>query len=64
MPRAAATFRKVGFEVTPVPADFLTGWGAPDLLFRLLPDPGPLSQSHVALKEWLGLIVYRLRGWA
>jgi uncharacterized SAM-binding protein YcdF (DUF218 family) len=64
MPRAAAAFRKVGFDVTPVPADFMSGWGRPDLLFWLLPDAGCLSQSHVALKEWLGLIVYRLRGWA
>lgn len=64
MPRAAATFRKVGFEVTAAPADFHTGWGYISGLERWLPDGRSLSQSDAALKEWIGLWVYRMRGWA
>jgi uncharacterized SAM-binding protein YcdF (DUF218 family) len=62
MPRASAVFRKVGFQVIPAPADFQTG-DDEGLLPRILPDAGSLANSELALKEWLGLIVYRLRGW-
>jgi uncharacterized SAM-binding protein YcdF (DUF218 family) len=64
MPRAAAVFRKAGFEVIPAPADFRTGWGTKPAFFGLLPEAGYLAKSDRALKEWIGLLVYRLRGWA
>jgi uncharacterized SAM-binding protein YcdF (DUF218 family) len=62
MPRASAVFRKLGFQVIPAPADFQTG-DDEGLLLRLLPDAGSLAESDLALKEWLGLLAYRLRGW-
>jgi uncharacterized SAM-binding protein YcdF (DUF218 family) len=62
MPRAMAAFRKAGFEATPAPADFRTGWGSPFLGW--LPNSNALQRSESALREWLGLLVYRLRGWA
>jgi uncharacterized SAM-binding protein YcdF (DUF218 family) len=64
MPRAAGAFRKAGFEVLPAPADFRTGWGRPNPIFLWLPSAGSLEHSGAALHEWLGLWVYRLRGWA
>jgi uncharacterized SAM-binding protein YcdF (DUF218 family) len=64
MPRAAAAFRKVGFDVIPAPADFHTGWTALDLPLSWIPNADALVESDIALKEWLGLTVYRLRGWA
>jgi uncharacterized SAM-binding protein YcdF (DUF218 family) len=64
LPRAAAAFRKVGFHVTPVPADFRTGESEADLFLRWLPSAASLRQSQTALQEWLGIFVYRLRGWA
>jgi len=64
MPRAAATFRKAGFQVTPAPADFHTGWGEPMLLERWLPSARSVGESERALHEWLGMWVYRWRGWA
>ncbi len=67
MPRAAAVFRKVGFQVEPSPADYWTGWGDDTDAFNLLdwlPSPHPLMGSAMALREWVGLIVYRVRGWA
>jgi uncharacterized SAM-binding protein YcdF (DUF218 family) len=63
MPRAAALFRHAGFTVIPVPCNHLGGWGDPSLLFSLLPDPQSVANSKAALKEYLGLAVYSLRGW-
>jgi len=64
MPRAVAAFRKAGLEVSPSPTDYLTGWPEPDLPFRFLPDTEALHYSAGALREYIGLFVYRLRGWA
>jgi uncharacterized SAM-binding protein YcdF (DUF218 family) len=72
MPRAVGLFEKQGFEVIPAPADYnLTevDWQhlrEPDLttqLFNLLPSIGNLSDTTSALKEYLGIFAYRLRGW-
>jgi len=63
MPRALATCRKVGLDVVASPTDFrITGEphaGAEDWL----PDPDALGPNAEAIKEWLGLVWYRLRGW-
>ena len=73
MPRAAAAFRKVGFEVTPAPADFRTGWGQGrgggvwrllDRVMLWMPDAHYLHLSDTALREWIALRIYRLRKWA
>jgi uncharacterized SAM-binding protein YcdF (DUF218 family) len=64
MPRAASTFRRAGFEVVPVPADFLTGWEKRFSLFDWFPSSGALMNSKDAMHEWLGLCVYRMRGWS
>jgi uncharacterized SAM-binding protein YcdF (DUF218 family) len=63
MPRAVALFRRAGFAVIPVPCNHITGWGEPSLLFRLVPEPQPLADSRNALREYVGLAVYWLRGW-
>ena len=64
MPRAVAIFRRAGMDVTPVPTDYQSGWDDGDLPFRVLPDAESMYKSNLALREWLGLSVYRLRGWA
>jgi uncharacterized SAM-binding protein YcdF (DUF218 family) len=62
MPRAMATFLHAGLPVAASTADVhITGGANP---FALLPDPGALETATNAMKEWLGLLVYRLRGWA
>ena len=63
MPRAVGVFRKAGLEVSPCPTDYLTGWAQPDLPFRILPDPSALNDSTIALHEYAGLLIYRIRGW-
>jgi len=63
MPRASAAFQKAGFEVTAVPADFHSGWGESNFPTGWLPRAENLVDSGMALHEWLGLAIYRLRGW-
>jgi len=61
LPRALATFRKAGLDVAPWPADFRGH--PPESIFDFLPDADALGMTTTAIKEWLGLAVYRLRGW-
>lgn len=63
MPRSVATFRRVGLDVIPATTD------SPRLpprpwIFAIIPSVYSLSNSSQALREHLGLLVYRLRGWA
>ena len=72
LPRATATFRRLsGLTIVPVACDFQlpsrtnSGSATPSsLAMDLLPSAGSLHASSQALKEWLGLLVYRLRGWS
>lgn len=63
MPRAVGAFRKAGFQVVAVPADFHSGWRDPDATSRWLPSATGLVDSGAALHEWLGIAIYRIRGW-
>jgi uncharacterized SAM-binding protein YcdF (DUF218 family) len=64
MPRAMAIFHHAGMDVIPAPTDYQTGWARPHPSLRWIPDAEYLFRSQRALKEWIGLAVYRLRGWA
>jgi uncharacterized SAM-binding protein YcdF (DUF218 family) len=64
MPRALASFRKVGLDIVPWPADFRAFGYPPRTVFDFLPDARALEITTTAIKEWLGLAVYRFRGWA
>ena len=64
MPRALAVFRRAGFNVEPSPADF---GGRPLLeggVLAFMPDAAALKTSSLVVKEWIGMLVYRFRGWA
>lgn len=61
MPRAVAVFRKIGWDVVPFPVDYVTD-GEPDFTLGLHFGDG-LTGTSVALKEWTGLLAYRLFGW-
>lgn len=72
MPRAVGLFEKVGLEVVPAPTDFtltdadLQQLTSPNLATQILnwmPSPSNLDLIGVAMKEYLGIFVYRLRGW-
>jgi uncharacterized SAM-binding protein YcdF (DUF218 family) len=61
MPRAAGAFREAGWDVVPWPVGFKSrrigsDWGGSNL-------PGQLRLIDGAVHEWIGMMVYRLRGW-
>lgn len=72
MPRAAPLFEAQGLRVTPAPTDFLVSdaewqqlWraGFAGTLINLLPDAEYLVYTTRCLKEYVGIVVYGLRGW-
>ena len=63
MPRALAAFRSVGIDATPAPTDFEASRREPTGLARWTADPGSLAVTTRVLKEFVGWIVYRQRGW-
>lgn len=62
MPRAVGVFRHSGWEVIPYPVDYRSigrpDWTSPPDLAR------GLAEFSLAMKEWVGLIAYRLLGWS
>ena len=59
MPRARWAFEHAGLRVVPVPSHFV---GSTELqLAGFIPNAQSLKNSHYAIHEWLGLLVYRLR---
>jgi uncharacterized SAM-binding protein YcdF (DUF218 family) len=72
MPRSVGLFEKQGFVVLPAPVDYMVTHGdpgsvrRPDLgerLLHLLPSVEYLELSTRALREYIGLMVYGMRGW-
>ena len=72
MPRSLALFEKQGLKVIPAPVDFTItqqNWdnafrpGLDEFLIYLLPNTSSLGLTTNVLKEYLGMLVYGLRGW-
>lgn len=71
MPRSLAIFKHQGFEAIAAPTDFLVTKGElqsigstpKSAILNLLPDSRNLENFTLALKEYIGMVVYRLRGW-
>lgn len=72
MPRSVALFEKQGFTVVPLPTDFIIterNWEEISrITFRaqlanVIPTVENLQLTTWALKEYIGMIVYSLRGW-
>ncbi len=59
MPRAQPAFERHGLRVTPAPTGYLGQ--APFRALHLIPNAESLRVSHIALREWLGIVWYRLR---
>ena len=64
MRRAMATFSKVGVKATAAPTDVQARTPLYENIFDLLPDADALVETSAVLKEMIGLVYYRLRGWA
>ncbi len=68
MPRAVALFRKLGLEVVPLPVDFSAtetqaGFDLRRVILGLVPSADHLALTVKMIKEYLGMCIYRLRGW-
>ena len=68
MPRSLLIFKRQGIEAIPAPTDFLITEGnqadsPQEILLDFLPDAGRLDSTTKALKEYIGTVIYRLRGW-
>ncbi|MEB3357240.1 MAG: YdcF family protein [Synechococcales bacterium] len=71
MPRSLMIFRKLGIEAIAAPTDFwelrqVEEESLPTiraLLIKAIPDASNLESFTRALKEYIGIVVYRLRGW-
>lgn len=60
MPRAMGVFRRAGWNIIAYPVDYLTvGSSHSEIRFRPLQG---LSSLNQALREWVGLIAYRIMG--
>ncbi|MBW7965994.1 YdcF family protein [Bradyrhizobium sp. BR 10261] len=61
MPRSMGIFRKAGFDVEAYPVDWRMG--GPDDLFSFTNiSADGLGRTDVAVREWIGLLAYRLMG--
>ena len=72
MPRSVKIFRKQNFEVIPAPTDYLVtqqvlqgsdndSWQ--NSLIKIFPRSNYLHNTTLALKEYIGLLIYRWKGW-
>ncbi len=62
IPRSYALFRKMGVDAVPVASDFYVtdeNYNA----FSFIPSAGSLNLSSIAIKEYVGILVYWLMGW-
>ena len=62
MPRSVGLFRKVGFAVEPFPVDWHVGRDNADIFAFTQFSTDGLVRTDIAVREWLGLISYRLAG--
>ncbi len=72
MPRSKALFEKQGIHVTPAPVDFTIterNWestfrpGLDEFLIFIMPNSSSLGLTTNVLKEYIGYLIYGLRGW-
>lgn len=72
MRRAVGLFEAQGLEVIPAPTDYnfsddewdiLTSFSWSRLFMNIVPQSSNMSSLETALKEYIGIAVYRLRGW-
>lgn len=71
MPRSLLVFQHQGIDVIPAPTDFTTtkstfvrkeiSWES--IVLKSMPDTARLERTTKVLKEYIGMGIYRLRGW-
>jgi len=65
MPRSMATFKKAGFtNITPYLTNGMSGPRRFDWDHCLLPNAQALSNLNLLIHEWVGYVVYKIKGWS
>ncbi|MCP5007590.1 MAG: YdcF family protein [Planctomycetes bacterium] len=62
IPRAYALFKKIGVDAVPVASDFIIK-PMPYDPFSFIPNVGDLENSSLAIKEYVGIAAYWIKGW-
>jgi uncharacterized SAM-binding protein YcdF (DUF218 family) len=63
MPRAKACFEKQGFEAEPFPADPVSSTRPMQWKDYLVPSGGVFAKWNVLIREWAGIVMYKLNGY-
>jgi uncharacterized SAM-binding protein YcdF (DUF218 family) len=71
MPRSLLIFKKLGIDAIATPTDFLSsqqddselGNSSESFILNILPDADRLMRMTRAIKEYVGITIYWLRGW-
>ena len=63
MPRAFAVFAQAGVKAFPVPTDYQVVVSRRSTVLDWLPSADALALTTMVLREWMGMWVYRMRGW-
>lgn len=63
MPRAMATFKRAGVPVVASTTDVRVVDASHSDPLRWLPDAGALVMTTIAMREWMGYLAYRVRGY-
>jgi uncharacterized SAM-binding protein YcdF (DUF218 family) len=64
MPRALKCFKKEGFtDITPYLTNRISGPRRFDWDHCLLPNPGAMTTLNMLIHEWLGCIIYKIKGY-
>jgi uncharacterized SAM-binding protein YcdF (DUF218 family) len=71
MPRSLAIFRRAKIDAIPAPADFMVSdrnliesrYSKESRILSLIPTAESLDFTTQALREYIGMFIYRLRGW-
>lgn len=64
MPRAIAAFERAGIEAFPASTDFRVTYPLYESVLDIVPSADAVERTTDGLKEFLGLLVYRMRRWA
>ncbi len=62
LPRAMGVFTQLGMNPIPVPADVAVRGGFPRSPLQFLPAADAFASSTASIREWIGMIGYRVRG--
>ncbi len=64
MPRARRCFQRAGVEIIPYPVDYLQSRHSLTFGAWIIPQAASFITWEILIKEWVGLVVYRLKGYA